>query len=322
MAISSKFSSANRLTKGYIIAFIGTIIWSSTAIIIRFLTETFHMPPVLLAFWRDLIVFFTLLILLAIIKPTALKINRSGLLLLAIYGFVLSLFNTSWTISVAYNGAAVSTVMAYSSAAFTAIFGWKLFHERLDPPKFLAVLMSLIGCAFVSGAYAPAVWQLNPIGVITGICSGLAFAAYSLMGRYASQRQINPLTTLVYSFGFAAFFLLIYNQFPIAGTPARPDFLWLGSSWVGWGALILLAVVPTIGGYGLYNVSLTYLPASLANLIATLEPAFTAVQAYLFLGETMSLPQIIGSVVILVSVLFIRWYEGHLLAMEQAPEPA
>ena len=86
---------------------------------------------------------------------------------------------------------------------------------------------------------------------------------------------------------------------------------WLEKSLNGWGALAFLAIGPTIGGYGLYTVSLGYLPASVANLIATLEPAFTALQAYLFLGEMMTGMQIIGSVVILCAVLFLRWYENR-----------
>ena len=37
-------------------------------------------------------------------------------------------------------------------------------------------------------------------------------------------------------------------------------------------ALIVLAVIPTIGGFGLYTASLGHLPAGTANLLATLEP--------------------------------------------------
>jgi drug/metabolite transporter (DMT)-like permease len=87
--------------------------------------------------------------------------------------------------------------------------------------------------------------------------------------------------------------------------------MWLGSSWVGWGVLAALAIGPTIGGYGLYAVSLTYLPASVANLIATLEPSMTAVLAYLVLHETFTTPQLIGSGLIIVGVIVLRIGEGR-----------
>ncbi|HEX3046630.1 MAG TPA: DMT family transporter, partial [Bacillota bacterium] len=66
---------------------------------------------------------------------------------------------------------------------------------------------------------------------------------------------------------------------------------------------------PTVLGFGLYNVSLSCLPASVANLIATTEPAFTAGIAYLLLGERFQGMQIIGSLMILSGVVFLRVFE-------------
>ena len=49
-----------------------------------------------------------------------------------------------------------------------------------------------------------------------------------------------------------------------------------------------------------------YLPASVVNLIATLEPSFTAVQAYFLLGERFSTEQVLGSLLILGGVIALR----------------
>jgi drug/metabolite transporter (DMT)-like permease len=75
--------------------------------------------------------------------------------------------------------------------------------------------------------------------------------------------------------------------------------------------LILLGIGPTIGGYGLYTVSLTYLPASVANLVATLEPSMTAVLAYLFLGERLTSPQLFGSALVITGVIILRLNESR-----------
>jgi drug/metabolite transporter (DMT)-like permease len=229
------------------------------------------------------------------------------------YGFVLSIFNSLWTVSVALNGAAVATVLVYGSPAFTAIAGWRLLGERLDAAKVAAVVLGIIGCVFVSGAYTPGAWQVNPWGITTGLLSAMAYAGYSLMGKAAAHRQIYPWTSLLYTFAFAAVFLLAYNVVPgwLPGESKPPSVMWLGSSWVGWGVLVALAVGPTIGGYGLYNVSLTYLPASVANLIATLEPSMTAVLAYLFLNERFTGPQLIGSTLVILGVIILRIGEGR-----------
>jgi drug/metabolite transporter (DMT)-like permease len=128
---------------------------------------------------------------------------------------------------------------------------------------------------------------------------------------------------LLYTFGFAALFLLLFNLLPgglLPGTASRPaELLWLGNALAGWVILFLLAAGPTVAGYGLYNVSLAYLPSSVANLILTLEPVFTAVIAYLLLSERMNGLQLGGSLMILAGVVFLRMYEGWL-AGQTRPE--
>jgi drug/metabolite transporter (DMT)-like permease len=307
-------SNRTNLARGYPLALTSAAILSTTAVFIRYLTSTYQLPALVLAFWRDLIVSLTLLIALGLIRPALLRVSRTHLGYLLIYGLMLAVFNSMWTLSVALNGAAVSTVMAYCSAAFTALLGWWILKEQLNWAKLLAVAVSLAGCVLVSGALDPAAWRLNLIGIITGILSGLLWAVYSLMGRSASKRGLNPWTTLLYTFGIAAVCLFFFNLFSnglIPGAAIHPaDFFWLGNSFAGWGVLFLLAAGPTLAGFGLYNVSLTLMPSSVVNLIATSEPVFTTIIAYIFLGERLDWLQAIGGVMILGAVVLLRVYEG------------
>jgi drug/metabolite transporter (DMT)-like permease len=79
---------------------------------------------------------------------------------------------------------------------------------------------------------------------------------------------------------------------------------------------------PTLAGYGMYNVSLTLLPSSVANLIVSLEPAITATTAYFLLGERLTWVQVGGSLLILGGVVFLRIYEGWLAGQGLSePEP-
>jgi drug/metabolite transporter (DMT)-like permease len=294
------------LTKGYIIAFVATAIWSTTAIFIRYLNVNYQLPPLVLAFWRDLFAGIALALVSLVFRPRSLAPGKKHTLFFLVYGVILTLFNATWTISVFFNGAAVSTVLAYCSGAFTALLGWRLFGETLNRYKMIAVVLSLMGCVFVSGAYNPMSWNLNFLGIVTGIFSGLMMAGYSLMGREASKQAIHPLASLTYSFLIAAVFLLILNLLPFPKDYIAGEFMHSGDSWIPWLILLFLALGPTIGGYGLYTTSLQYLPASVANLIATLEPAFTAFLAYFFLNEILTFPQVAGSTLILLGVLLLR----------------
>ncbi len=307
--------SATDLARGYPIALLSAAILSTTAILIRYLTQTYQLPAMVLAFWRDSFVALTLLLVLGLIKPRLLFLAGPQRLYLVAYGFVLAIFNSLWTLSVALNGAAVSTVLAYCSAGFTALLGWWLLKERLDGIKLLAVAFSLIGCVLVSQALDPAAWSSNLTGILTGLISGLAYAVYTLFGRSAAQRGLNPWTTIFYTFGSAAVFLFLFNLLPgvhLPGAANRPaDFFWLGRAIAGWGILFLLAAGPTVLGFGFYNISLSYLPSSVANLILTLEPVFTALVAYIFLRERLAWVQLAGGLLILTGVIILRISESR-----------
>jgi drug/metabolite transporter (DMT)-like permease len=321
-------ASTPNASRGYAIALLAAVILSTTAIFIRHLTQTYQIPSLVLAFWRDVFVVLTLLPVFGLLRPVLLRLQQRDLGFVALHGLVLASFNALWTLSVALNGAAVATVLAYSSAAFTALLGWWLLKERLDAAKLLAVTLCLLGCAFVADALNAAAWQTNLLGILTGTLTGLSYAAYSLMGRAASQRGLSPWTTLFYTFCFATLYLGAVNFLPagvLPGTAARlADFFWLGNSWMGWGVLFALAAGPTVLGFGLYNVSLSHLPSSVANLIVTTEPIFTAITAYFLLGERLTWGQVCGGLLILTGVVSLRvadgWRRGALQRFAAALE--
>jgi drug/metabolite transporter (DMT)-like permease len=300
--------------RGYPIAVASAVILATTAIFIRHLTLSYAIPALVLAFWREAFVAATLVAVLALARPQLLRVATRQLPFLALYGVLLGAFNGLWTLSVALNGAAVSTVLVYSSAAFTALLGRWLLAEPLGWAKLAAVALSLGGCLLLSGALDQAAWRGGAAAIATGILSGLGYAIYSLMGRAAAQRGIEPWTTVLYIFAFAAAFMLAANLAslpPVTGGAQRPaDLLWLGGAWHGWAVLFLLAAGPTLGGYGLYTVSLAHLPSSVVNLIASMEPAITAAIAYVVLGERLDAVQLAGSAMIVSAVVVLRLREA------------
>jgi drug/metabolite transporter (DMT)-like permease len=179
--------------------------------------------------------------------------------------------------------------------------------------KLFAIALSLTGCVFVSGAYNLDMWDLNPVGIAIGLVSGVLFATYNVFGKESSLRGVNPWSATTYSFAFAALAFSLPLLLPIEhwapalrGVGGVRDVWWLGSDLVGWGILLLLAWVPTLGGYSLYTIGLGYLPASVVSLIASLEPALTAVLAFLFLGERLGVDQLVGSAMILGGIVLLR----------------
>ena len=295
-------------SRGYLIALIATVLWSSTGIIISYLSRTYALPSLVLAFWRDLFLSLALVVFFLLFQRARLTLPREARGFMLLFGFIVAVFNSAWTFSVQFNGAAVATVFAFSSPAFTAILSHWILKETITPVKLISIFLSILGIAFISSVFDSSAWQANALGIFFGLATGLAFAGYNLMGKTASNRGLDSWTTLLYSFGLATVFLFLFNlAFDAASAkPLLGDMLWLKDSLPAWGLLILLGIGPTLGGFGLYTLSLNYLPATVSNLIATLEPILTAIWAYFIFGEGLTGPQILGGLFVFAGVILLR----------------
>ena len=298
-------------SRGYLIALVATVLWSTTGPFISYLSKTYALPSLVLAFWRDLFVSFGMLAGLSVFSRARFHLDRSQWKFMLIYGLTLAVFNSMWTCSVQFNGAAVATVLAFSSPAMTAILSRIIYKERIGWVKTVSIGLSLIGLVFVSGAQDPATWQLNAAGIVFGLLTGFFFGVYNLEGKHASDEKIDSWTALLYSFAVATIFLFFFNLGKnfFSGKTLFGEMLWLGNSVTGWGILFFLGVAPTLGGFGLYTMSMRFIPATTANLIATLEPILTAVWAYLFLSEVLTGSQFFGGLLIVAGVILLRTSE-------------
>lgn len=299
----------SQASRGFVIALIATVVWSTTGPLISYLSKTYSLPSLVLAFWRDLFVSFGMLVGLLLFSRARFFLDRIHWKFIILCGLTLAVFNALWTFSVQYNGAAVATVLAFSSPAMTAVLSYLVFKETFSKVKIISIALSFIGTILVSGAADPSAWKLNPAGIIFGLLTGLLFAIYNLQGKIATDKQIDSWTALLYSFAAATFFLFIFNignDLLITHQPVLSDLFWLGNSISGWWILFFLGVAPTLGGFGLYTLSMRYLSPTVSNLIATLEPVFTAIWSYLFLSEIMTGVQLAGSMLLLLGVILLR----------------
>jgi DME family drug/metabolite transporter len=285
--------------RGYIIVLTGTVIWALTGIVIKILLTRYGLETMAIAFWRVFFVTAFVFLALLILDAKQLRIARRDLPLFALYGLIgMAAHQIVWITSVQYNGAAVATVIIYTSPALVAIFAWRFLREQMDRTRIAALALTILGIVLVARAYDPAQIQLNPIGLAAGIGSAFTFATYSLIGRVAT-RTYTAWTSLFYVFLFGTIFLLPVTLIVrnIVPTNLPPD---------GWWTLLFLALVPTLGGFAAYTIGLSHLPASVASILAAFEPVTTAIVAYFVFGEVLDALQLTGGVMILASVVMLR----------------
>ena len=295
---------------GYGLAFAGAFFLSFSAIFIRYLDLVYQIPPLVLAFWRLFFVACFLGIYLGLKRRPVFSDFLANRVFFLAYGTILAVFNGTLFFSITLNGAAVATILLYTSAAFTTILGRIFLREEITIHKFLAVVISFLGCVLISDLVRQSGAEVNAAGMLVGVTAGLCKSSYSLMGRAASLRGVNAWKILFYIFSFAAIFLLVINvvlgPFMIGSITQVSDIFWMKDSVRGWLLLLLLAAGPTLLGYGSQNASFNYLPASVVNIILSIEPVFTTIIAFIILGEVLSVQQMAGGLLILSGVLLMR----------------
>jgi drug/metabolite transporter (DMT)-like permease len=285
--------------RGYIVVLTGTVVWALTGIVIKLLLTTYGVDTLTIAFWRVFLVTGFMFLALLVVDHRSLRIAPRDMLAFFIYGLVgIGIHQIVWISSVQYNGAAVATVIIYTSPAIVGVLATRFLDEKFSRTKLLALALTILGCGLVARAYDVRQIQLNALGIAAGIGSACTFATYSLMGRFVARRY-SPWTSLFYAFFFGLVFLapvvLWANRLMPASLPLD-----------GWSWLVFLALVPTLGGFGAYTVGLSHLPASIASILAAFEPVTTAIVAYFVFGEVLDAPQLVGAALILGGVVLLR----------------
>ena len=70
--------------------------------------------------------------------------------------------------------------------------------------------------------------------------------------------------------------------------------------------LLILGLIPTLGGGIAFNAGLHHIPASNASIIATLEPVIAAALGWAVWGERLDAPQLLGAGLILAAVVILQ----------------
>ncbi|MDM7275714.1 MAG: DMT family transporter [Thermoprotei archaeon] len=204
--------------------------------------------------------------------------------LMASSGVALGLHFALWMHSLAHINVAASVTIVDSYPAILAIAG-RLLLESYSAPQYLGALTAMIGVAGLStasytGQLAPS--GGDPVyGSLLAFGGAVAVAVYFTIGK-AMRRKYSTVeyTAIVYS--AAALTTIVLSMawgVKLSGYEVK-----------AWALLVLLALIPMLGGHTLVNYVLGKL-SLLASTVPILgEPVGASILAFLILGEPITLP--------------------------------
>jgi drug/metabolite transporter (DMT)-like permease len=247
---------------------------------------------------RTTLAFTGLLIWLCLRYPTLLKISIKNLpyfIGLGMFGIGSAQF--FYLLAISKINVAAAILLHYTGPVFVALYVVFVQRQKLRFNITLAISGTLIGCFLVVGAYNLQLFALNRIGIIAGILAAVSFAVYSILSDYG-MRKYTPWTVLLYGLLFTA---LMWN---ILHPPLEAFFH--RYSPVQWGWILFIGICGTIFPFGLYFEGVKRIQPTHASITATLEPISAGVIAAVFLGEVMAPLQIIGGLIVIVSIIILQ----------------
>jgi drug/metabolite transporter (DMT)-like permease len=285
--------------KGAILIVIAAFFWGIAATIAKFILNT-NADPFKLVNMRLNIAFILLFLILLIFDRQKLKITKLDARYLAVLGVVgIVGVQTTYYFTVSKLNVSMAIFLQYLAPAMIVIYSLAFLKERLSITIFISLGISLLGSVcIILGRDTSVSNTLNIIGLITGLASAFFLCFYTIYGKVCAAR-VNAWTVLLYAIGFGA---LAYSFV------SPPWVLWKGITLTEFGYVSYLSIFATIIPFGLYFSGLRYLTPSSASIIAMLEPVVASISAYFLLNEKMTFVQILGGLLIILSVIIINIY--------------
>lgn len=279
---------------GYLLILAAGVLWGFIGLFVKQL-EAGGSTPEMTAFLRMAFAFLLFLPYCAAgTGMGSLRISGKDLLFCAAQGFVCyGLFNMLYSRAVVLVGVSVGAVLLYTAPVFTLIFSVILFRESFTGRKLIAVVLNILGCALTATGGRLDPRALSVSGILVGVGAGFCYSLTPIFGHFGARRMDSRVMTL-YSFGFAALFLLLRLQ------PWRGGVRFSGGILL-WGALF--ALIPTVCAYFLYYRGLGQIPEpSRVPVIASVETVVAAGVGTLLYRDRLGLPGMLGILLVLVSI--------------------
>jgi drug/metabolite transporter (DMT)-like permease len=249
-----------------------------------------------------------LLLVLAVVSPGRLRVTWREVPFLAVFGVVgVALTQFLYYVAIGSMPVGIALVFEMTAPVFIALYVWLVRREKVRSRLWLALLLSLSGLVLVAQ-----VWQgggsLDRTGVGAALIAALCLATYYLMGERGTVTR-DPVALTCWSFVAAALFWavaapwwafdasVLAKRVPISvGSVELP--LGLLVAWI----VVLGAIVP----FWLSIAALAHLSPTTAGLVATVEPVFASIVAWLWVEQVLTGWQVAGGIVVLTGIVLAQ----------------
>lgn len=295
-----------RTTIGYALLLSATVLFALNGTVVKSILLS-GISATTLSETRAIGSFVILFVVVALIRPRALRIRRDEWKILLAYGVIgVSMTQFLYFLAIERMPIGIALIIEFTAPIWVVL--WVRFGRKqaVRGTVWVGLLLAVIGLALVAQ-----VWQgftLDGFGVAAAFGAAFALALFYVLGEHQRRgdHARDALSLTMWGMGGAALFWVVVPPWslsawgayaglsePLAGVgPQLP--LWLLTTW--------MVVMGTVIPFALAMKSLAYITAAQASIIGMTEPLIASLIAWIALAEVLTAAQIAGGAIVLVGV--------------------
>ena len=292
---------------GYLYGLLAALLFGANGSVVKVVIESGWTPAQVTQF-RTIGTVIIAGVVMLIVDRSTFRLTRRQLWVMAVLGIAgIALLQVTYATAIQLLPVGIALLFEYLSVLFVALIAFFFLHEPVRPRLWIAVGCVLVGLTIVAQIWAS---ELNGLGVLMALAAAATLTLYFLVG----ERQVTATSPLAVSFWTSLFAAIVWLPFSgwwqiepaslatpvsLSGALAAIELpLWMPLVWV----VALGTFLPMLLSFA----ALGRLKATAAGVIASSEVIFAFVVAWLWLGEALSVFQLIGAAIVLAGIILAQ----------------
>ncbi len=262
-----------------------TVFWGSSYILTKFALDA--LQPFNLTALRFIIAFIVAAFVFHknIMKSDMKTVKYSLILAVLLVGMFISM-----SFGLQYTTASNAGFLISLSVVIIPILSYLFLKQKIERRAVIGVCMAPVGIALLT---LNSQLTVNSGDLLCILCALFCAVHVVVMGVFT--KEVDSVALGILQLGFAGVFSIVFSMF--TETVRLPD------TGISWGAVLTLSILCTAVGYIVQATAQRHTSATHTGLILSLEPVFSAILGFAFLGEILSPKGYLGAAVLLASVL-------------------
>ena len=289
-----------RKLRGMVLASLAASLWSVSGISGEILFKKFNFSSDWLVSIRTLIsgiLLFTIVIFIekkSVLKPLKNKRDCVGIILFGSAGMYLVQYTYFKTIEL--SNVSIATILQFTAPFFIFIYESVKNKKIPSVSTVLLLFMTILGVIFIATKGNFSNLSVSLEALLLGLVSAIMIAFYSIFPKRLLKKY-GSIT--VVGWGMIVGSIISNVVHPI----------WKVEGEVNTNSIIQVIIVVILGtsiAYLIYIASLNYISSSLAGILTAFEPVLAAILSIVIFGLKFSFVEIIGFVLVFVSIFILE----------------